>query len=101
LSGGSTMSKAKKVFTAHQVARLAPKGYYLSYTPDRNHWIEVMYIGDGGCNWCRWTDYLACPKDEWVTLTWSCAPTKKGVAEAAKKGEPYLYAIRNKAPNDI
>ena len=84
--------------------RLAPPGYYVEYygkakwtlVPKSQHPTEtfgVVYIPAAGtCKYIHWLDH----DGAWITLTWTCAPTKKKLEQAEKAAldkdiERYLY----------
>jgi hypothetical protein len=67
------MSAKTKTFTEKQLARLPAIGYWLGSI--NGQYYEVVCIMNGACKYTRG------PNGQWSTLLWSCAPTRKAVAE--------------------
>jgi len=62
-----------KTFTDKQLARLPDMGYWLSTFNGQLY--TAVCIMNGKCKYTR------APHGSWSTLLWSCAPTRKAVAE--------------------
>jgi len=104
--------KKIKKFTQYQSDRLPDQGYYLSYYkfPDKEV-VEGYCIMNGQCKYIHWQW-----GQEWNTLLWSCAPTRKKLKNP-DSGERFEYfpthddmikahpelpqGYHKKAPNDI
>lgn len=81
--------------------RLADPGFYVKYIEpnfDKPNGFGLIYIPpdvqEGGK--CKYIHFLNNNGESWTTLTWTCAPTKKKVAQGAeappnKICERYLY----------
>jgi hypothetical protein len=83
-------------------ARMAQPGYYVEYLGNKvNHQpsnFDIIHISkDLKCKYIRnwdWGQFASMFSEQWETLVWSCAPTKKqvGISQSlVGEGTRYLY----------
>jgi hypothetical protein len=103
-----------KTWTDRQIKQLPEPGYYLHIWEGNYASISAYCIMNGHCKYMHIDKKLNEPQ-EWWTLLWSCAPTKKKVAnpyegsrfeyfkthEEMMQSHPNLIQISIKSPNDI
>jgi hypothetical protein len=84
------------MFTALQKTRLPDPGYYIEYYGtniqypfEQPETYSIVHIGVDRCTYIHWSW-----GEEWCTLTWTCAPTRKKVSKIIHsnlKSERYIY----------
>jgi len=85
--------KLKKTkWSEMQAARLGAPGYYIEYYGKPNEYpseYSVIYIGVGKC---RYIHYNSPPnRQDWASLLWSCAPTKRKINTSITDIENVIY----------
>lgn len=84
----------KKELSEHVKNRLAESGFYVDYSGkelnENPTEFGVIFIGNKTCQYIHWQW-----GEEWIDLTWTCAPTKKAIERAKKINHEimarYLY----------
>lgn len=93
LNSTKSAPKAKKTqWSDMQAARLGAPGYYIEYYGKPSEYpteYGVIYIGAAKC---KYIHYSAPPsRQDWSTLLWSCAPTKRKINLAITDIENVIY----------